>query len=132
MDEAVQEGAGRDDDGGGAELGAIREPETDAAAGAIGAEFEQDVGDLSFDDLEVRNALEQFAHADAVERLVALRARRPHGGATACVEQAKLDAARVGDFAHNAAEGVDLADQVTFRDAADGRVAAHLGDLVER
>ena len=37
----------------------------------------------------------------------------------------------VGDFAHDAAEGVDLADQVAFGDAADGGVAGHLRNQVQ-
>ena len=36
----------------------------------------------------------------------------------------------VDDLAHFAAEGVDLADDLPLGDAADGRIAAHLGDGV--
>ena len=39
-------------------------------------------------------------------------------------------AAGVDDLAHLAAQGVDLADDLPLGDAADGRVAAHLGDGV--
>ena len=46
-------------------------------------------------------------------------------------KQAELDADGVGDFAHDAAERVDLPHQVTLGDAADGRVAGHLRDQVE-
>ncbi len=52
-------------------------------------------------------------------------------GAAAGVEEAELDADGIGRFAHGAAEGVDLADQVTLGDAADGGVAGHLRDEVE-
>ena len=55
----------------------------------------------------------------------------PDGGAAGGVEEAELDAAGVGDFAHDAAEGVDFADEVAFGYAADGGVAGHLGDEVE-
>ena len=74
---------------------------------------------------------EDFAHFDAVELLVALGAGTPDGGAAGGVEEAELDADGVGDLAHDAAEGVDFADQVAFGDAADGRIAGHLGDQVE-
>ena len=55
----------------------------------------------------------------------------PDGGAAGGVEEAELDAAGVGDFAHDAAEGVDFADEMAFGYAADGGVAGHLGDEVE-
>ena len=55
----------------------------------------------------------------------------PDGGAAGGIEQAELDADGVGDLAHDAAEGIDFAHQVAFGDAADGGVAAHLGDEVE-
>ena len=53
-----------------------------------------------------------------------------HGRALGAVEHAELDAGRVDDLAHLAAEGVDLADDLPLGDAADGRVAAHLADGV--
>ena len=74
---------------------------------------------------------EDFAHFHAIERFVALGAGRPDGGAAGGVEQAELDADGVGDLAHDAAERVDLADEMALGDAADGRVAAHLRDEVE-
>ena len=92
---------------------------------------EEDVGDFGLLDEEVGLLLEELAHADAVEGLVALGAGAPDGGAAGGVEQAELDACGVGDLADDAAEGVDLADEVAFGDAADGGVAAHLGDQVE-
>ena len=55
----------------------------------------------------------------------------PDGGAAGGVEEAELDAAGVGDFAHDAAEGVDFADEMAFGYAADGGVAGHLRDEVE-
>ena len=82
-------------------------------------------------DEEVGNGLEFLAHADAVERFVALGAGAPNGGTAGGVEKAKLDATTVGDFAHDAAEGIDLADEMAFGDAADGGVAGHLGDEIE-
>ncbi len=63
--------------------------------------------------------------------LVHLRPRRPHGGTAAGIQQAELDADGVGHFAHDAAQGVDLAHQVALGDAADGGVAGHLRDQVE-
>ena len=81
-------------------------------------------------DLEVGLGFEDLAHFEAVGLLVALGAGRPDGGAARGVEQAELDADGVGDFGHDAAEGVDLADEVSLGDAADGGVAGHLRDEV--
>ena len=63
--------------------------------------------------------------------LVALGAGRPDGGAARSVEQAKLDADGVGDLSHDAAEGVDFADEMSFGDAADGGIAGHLRDQID-
>ena len=82
-------------------------------------------------DEEVRDGLELFAHANAVEGLVALGAGAPDGGAARGVEETELDAAGVGDFAHDAAEGVDFADEMAFGNAAYCGVAGHLRDEVE-
>ena len=82
-------------------------------------------------DAQVRLLLEHLAHADAVQLLVHLRARRPDGRAAAGVEQAELNADRIGHLAHDAAQRVDLAHQVALGDSADGGVAGHLRDQVE-
>src|ERR1700722_20247000 len=93
--------------------------------------FEDEVDGFGLLDVQIGLVFQDFAHFYAVELLVALGAGRPDGGAAGGVEQTELDAGRVGDLAHDAAEGVDLADQVALGDAADGGVAAHLGDQVE-
>lgn len=62
---------------------------------------------------------------------VALGSWRPDGWTSGGVEEAKLDAYRIGDLAHDAAEGVDFADEVTFGDSTDGRVAGHLRDEID-
>ena len=156
VDEAVEEGAGGDDGGAGKEVAAVAELEAeDAATGADGREdtipsihqasigLMFPVGCSLFRSSMTRSTtsawrmwrpgwdFENLAHLDAVELLVALGARAPDGGAAGGVEQAELDADGVGDFAHDAAESVDFADQMALGDAADGGVAAHLGDEVE-
>ena len=92
---------------------------------------DQEVDDFGLLDEEVGDGLELFAHLYAVEGFVALGAGAPDGGAAGGVEEAELDAAGVGDFAHDAAEGVDFADEMALGDAADGGVAGHLRDEVE-
>ena len=95
------------------------------------AVLDRERGDLGLLDAQVGFLLEHLAHARAVEFLVHLRARGPDGGSAAGIEQAELDADRIGDFGHDAAEGVDFADEVTFGDASDGGVAGHLRDEVQ-
>ena len=58
-------------------------------------------------------------------------ARGDHTAGPRAVQQPELDAAGVGNLAHDAAERVDLAHQVALGHAADGGVAAHLRDQVE-
>jgi len=97
----------------------------------MAVDLEDKLGNFRLLDAEVGLALENLAHADAVHFLIALRARRPDGGAAAGIEQAELDADGVGDFAHDAAERVDFADEMALGDAADSGVAGHLRDEVE-
>ena len=82
-------------------------------------------------DLQVRFRFQHLAHADAIELLVGLGARRPYGRPAAGVEQAELNAGGVDHLAHQAAQGVNLAHQVALGDAADGGVAGHLRDEVQ-
>ena len=62
---------------------------------------------------------------------VALGAGGPDGGATRSIQEAELDADGVGDFAHDAAEGINFANQVALGDASDGGVAGHLRDEID-
>jgi transcriptional antiterminator Rof (Rho-off) len=82
-------------------------------------------------DLQIRLRLQHFAHLEAISLLVALRARRPHSRAARSVQQTELDADRIGDLAHDPAERIDFADQVSLGDAADRRIAGHLRNQVD-
>ena len=73
-------------------------------------------------------ALERSRTHVAVAPLVRLRPRRPHGRAAAAVQQLELDAGRVDGLAHQAAERIDFAHQVTLGRAADRRIAGHVPD----
>jgi hypothetical protein len=91
-----------------------------AADAAIG---NNQLGDLRLNDPQIRLGFEDFAHPKAVLLFVALRARRPNSRAAAGIEEAKLNTNSVGDFAHDAAERVDFANQMTFGDSADRWIA---------
>ena len=73
-------------------------------------------------------ARDRVLHGPAVELAVGLGAGTLHGRALAAVEHAELDAGLVGDAAHHAVEGIDLAHEMALAQAADGRIAGHLAD----
>ncbi len=126
VDHAVEERA-RGEDGAAA---AALDADGVADAGAPVALDEQ-AADARLAEPQVRLLLEQELHRPRVEPAIGLGAGRVDGWAAAAVEHAELDARRVGHDAHHAAEGVNLADELAFRQPADGRVAGHLGDGVE-
>jgi hypothetical protein len=130
VDDAIEKGAGGDDHGSGVDHAAIAQAHAGHSP-RIADLLHFEVHHLSLLDEEIRLALQDLAHLHAVEGLVALRARGPDGWAARGVEQAELNAAGVGDLAHDSAQRVDLADEVSLGDAADGGVAAHLRDEVE-
>ena len=65
-------------------------------------------------------------HGELVHFLIRLRARRVHGRSLGAVEHAELDGAGVDHLGHFAAQRVDLADDLSLGDAADGGIATHL------
>jgi hypothetical protein len=103
----------------------IRNPQS-----AIRNRIEEQPFDHLLAEREVGLGLDAVFHGELVELLVGLSAGRVHGRALGPVEHAELDGAGVDPFTHFAPEGVDLADDLPLGDAADGRVAAHLGDGV--
>src|SRR5690606_38215657 len=74
---------------------------------------------------------EDLTHPAPVRPLVRLRTRRPDRRSAAAIEQSELNARRVDRAAHQPAHGVDLANQVSLRRAANGRVARHQRDRIE-
>ena len=70
-------------------------------------------------------------HTLGVGGLVALAAGGPDGGAAAQVEGLRLERGKVGIAAHFAAEGIQLADQVAFGEAADRGIAGHARQGIE-
>ncbi len=74
---------------------------------------------------------EQVLHRRPIEFAVGLGAGPAHGRALGQVEGAELDAGPVDGPAHDAVQGVDLADQVALAQTADGRIARHLADRLD-
>jgi hypothetical protein len=63
-----------------------------------------------------------------VQRAIRLAAGRAHCRTFRRVQRAPLDAGAIGCAGHDAAQRVDLLDQMAFADAADRRVATHLAE----
>ena len=63
-----------------------------------------------------------------IKLAVGLGARTAHGRAFAAVQDTELDAAGVGNAAHEAVESVDFPHQMAFAEPANGRIAGHGAD----
>ena len=70
--------------------------------------------------------LQGVFHVRLIAPPVRLGTEGPDGGSLALVQQAVLDAARVGGPGHLAPQGVQLPDQMAFAGAADSGVAGHI------
>ena len=80
--------------------------------------------------VEVRLGGEDVLDGGGVEIAVALRARSLDGRTLGAIEDLELDAGAIGRLAHQAAERVDLLDEVSLGQTADGGVARHPADGV--
>ena len=125
--QAVEKRAGRDDQRVARVRVAVLERQADDAA-----VLDEDAAGPADQPLDVRLRLERALHPLAVDLLVRLRARRPDRGSAAAIEQLELNPGRVDRAAHQAAERVDLANEMALRRAADRRVARHVRDRVGR
>ena len=126
MEQAAHEGARGNDHG----LGLVDHAQAGADAGHLVVRH-QNLGGVALVQVEVGLVFNQPLHAELVSLLVALRTRRLHRRPFAGVEHAKLDAGGVGVQAHDPTQSVDLAHDVALGQAADRRIAGHLGDGVE-
>ena len=100
-------------------------------SGGIRHLFEDEVDDFSLADVEAGLGFEHLAHLHTIELLVALGAGAPDSRTARGIQEAELDADGIGYFAHDAAEGIDLAHEVALGHASNGRIAAHLRNQVE-
>ena len=126
MDHAAQEGAGRQHDCAAGDRAAVRELDAGDSAG-VG----RDPGRFAFDDGQVRGLADKRLHGAPIELAVGLGARPLDGRPLAAVEDAELDAGRIGGARHHAIERVDLAHEMALAQAADCGIAGHLADRRE-
>ena len=67
-------------------------------------------------------------HRRRIELAVGLGARPADRRTLAAVQHPKLDAAGIGDPAHQAVQRIDLADQMALAETADRGIAGHRAD----
>ena len=127
MDQAIQEGAGGEHDLArrkSLRRRAVRTPVTIPS-------FKIRSSALADANFQIGDVAQHGLHCCAVKRAVGLGARPAHRRTLAPVEQAKLDARRIRDAAHQAVQRIDLAHQMALADAADGGIAGHLAQGFE-
>ena len=90
-----------------------------------------EIAALLLEQREVGLVLERAADECLVELAIGLHARRAHRRTLAGVQRARLDGRGIRGARHHAAQRVDLLDQVTLADAADGGIAAHLAQRLD-
>ena len=95
------------------------------------AVLDDEIGALLLEQREVGLVLERAANERLVQHAIRLHARRAHRRTLAGVQRARLDRRRIGASRHDTAQRVDLLDQVSLADAADGGVAAHLAQRLD-
>jgi hypothetical protein len=92
---------------------------------------DKDFGNDPLKQGQILDFLEEVFHSQSVPLLVALGPGRLDGPSPAPVEEFEVDPGIIGQEPHDSAQGIDLPDKMALRQAADGRVAGHLGDCFE-
>ena len=126
---------GRQHDRPGPILGIAADPHADdppgrAAGAGRGERFDEQFLDRLLPEVEVGRLLDEPLDLHLVELLVGLGPRPVHRRPLGAVEDAKLDTGRVDRPTHDAAEGVDLANELGLANTPDRRIATHLADGV--
>lgn len=94
--------------------------------------LENQSGNSALNGVKIGVFLEELPHRPPIKPAVALRARGPDCGALAPVEHAELQGRHIGCPPHDATEGIDLPNDRPLGDSADGWIAGHLANRLER
>ncbi len=124
---ATKEGAGCDDHGARANSCSVGGDDAGNRATFVDGEILGGAGAKR----QVRLLPQQILHRHAIEPPVGLRSRPAYGRSLRAVEHAELNAGAIDGAAHDAVQGVDFANDLPLRQAADCRVAGHLADARE-
>lgn len=128
VDTTSQECAGSDHDATGAEAPSLQGFNAQDTS-LIRVEDESSNGTLH--GLQIWVLFEEGPYRTSVEPAVALRARSPDSRTLASIEHAELNHGEIGSSSHDSAECIDLADDGSFGDASNRRIARHLPDGFE-
>jgi hypothetical protein len=82
-------------------------------------------------DCQVFLVVDDLANHFFVQLPVRLCSRRAHRRPLACIQRPELDTGAIDGCRHRAAEGVNFPGQVSFANAPDRRVAAHLPERLD-
>ena len=91
----------------------------------------QQVFDNFLAEIHIRVGLDELLDPELIGFLVGLSPRAVHRRALSQVEHPELNSGGIDCSAHQAAECIDLADEMPFGDSADRRIATHLPHRVE-
>ena len=80
---------------------------------------------------EIRCGLQGATHFCSIQSSVSLRAWSLYGWTARAIQQSKLNAGAINYAAHDPAQRVNLAHDVTFPDTANCGIAGHLADQIE-
>ncbi len=126
MHQSPKKRAGRDDNSRGQELNIQR------SLNAINhVVFYKNCSGLGLFTVKVFLSLAYSLDSRLVGFFVALCARCPNRRSLLCVKHSKLEASHVGCTAHLATQRINLPDQMSFCQSADGWIARHLSNSVE-
>ncbi len=121
VNDAVEEGAGGDDDVAGIDL-----PAQHGFHRHRPAVFNHQAGCHILANIEMLLALARQSHAGRILNAICLRARRPHRRPLAFVQHAELNAGIIDRQAHLSAHGIQLAHELALGHATNGGIARHL------
>jgi hypothetical protein len=122
MDQAPQERARGQNDSAGAELPAVDKPYAPHRPRDV------EIVRLPFDHMQIGRRLDRTLHGPRVQRPIRLRAWSAHRRALASVKDSELNAALIGNPAHQPIKRVDFADQMTLPESPNSRIAGHGAD----
>jgi hypothetical protein len=84
----------------------------------------------SFGEQEIDAGLSnQTGHCGTIQAAVSLETRSLYCRALAAVEHPAMDGSSIGGASHQTVENIELPDQVSLSNSANGRVARHLADV---
>src|SRR4051812_49666825 len=123
MDQTTQERPGSDHHRSGRKLSAVTQ--TNSSDSAI---RDDELIRLAFDHAEIISLPDRGLYGSGVKLAVRLSARSANCWTLATVQHPKLDPTGIGRPAHETVQGIDLTDQMTLAETADGGIAGHGAD----